>query len=74
MWHMKNLGIGKGKASPGRSPEVSCGIDSGGQTRREPWTWDLGATSGWLGRRHGWGRSERLTGQTLEKEVGALAG
>ena len=39
----KDLGTGKiGQASPGRSLEISCGIDSGGQTRREPWTWDLG--------------------------------
>lgn len=43
MWHMKDLGIGKiGKESPGRSLEISCGIDSGGQTRREPWVWELG--------------------------------
>lgn len=40
---MKDLGTWKiSQASPGRSLEISCGIDSGGQTRREPWTWDLG--------------------------------
>lgn len=31
-----------GKAGPSRILEISCGIDSGGQTRSEYWLWSLG--------------------------------
>lgn len=43
MWHRKGLGIVKiGKEGPGRSLEISCDIDSRGQTRPEHWMWSLG--------------------------------
>ena len=39
----KELGHRKiGKAGPSRILEISCGIDSGGQTRSEYWLWSLG--------------------------------